>query len=61
MLRKSLILTLTSVNTSSRLLIARNYAPRYAREPGIQRRIKDFGEDFLENEKDPEFVVSFDS
>lgn len=59
MLRKTLnFLTLSTVNRSSSLIITRNYAPRYKREPGIQNRIKDFGEDFVENE-DPEFVVSF--
>lgn len=59
MFRKTLnFLALSAINTPSRLSVIRNYAPRYKEEPGIQHRIKDFGEDFLENENDPEAVVS---
>lgn len=63
MLRSVLInLTRSSVNRSCGVLIARNYAPRYKREPGIQNRLntdKDFGRDFIENIDDPEHVVSY--
>lgn len=59
MLRRILInLTISSVNKSCGAIITRNYAPRYRREPGIQNRLKDFGEDFVEKIDDPEFVVS---
>jgi hypothetical protein len=60
MLRKSLnFLALTAINSPSRLIIIRNYAPRWSRDPGIENRKEDFGKDFLENQNDPEFVVSY--
>lgn len=59
MLRKSLnFLTLSLINKQKQLALTRFYAPRYRKEPGVEHRKKDFGEDFLENQEDPELIVS---
>lgn len=58
MLRKSLnLFKISLIKHPTCTVIARCYVPR-SREPGISKRMKDFGEDFVENADDPEFVVS---
>lgn len=51
------LLKISLIKHPSYTIIARCYVPR-SREPGIARRMKDFGDDFVENADDPEAVVS---
>lgn len=51
------LLKISLIKHPSCTIIARCYVPR-SREPGIARRMKDFGDDFVENADDPEAVVS---
>jgi hypothetical protein len=57
MLRNSLILSKILLRHEVAVLSVRTYVPKRSREPGINRRLKDFGEDFKRNLDDPEYVV----